>query len=328
MTVRIYRSTDVGAPVLNGSVGSLVGVLDACLVLGYGSQIPAGWSVASTATNKRMYRQGPGSNQRFLRIDDSGQDAPAGQSARVNGCLRFTNIDNPIESFPTYGQGVSGNPYLYWMKSNATPGTPRLWIIIATENFFWLYVQTFDGGGVTIQSQFFGDYTATMPNDRYNTIITGQFSLSASADSSHLNLSDSYVVTTSNDVAFSLRNILQVPGSTANGLIAESYFLSGDSHGNSGIVYPNPPDNKLYVTQIKIAESPLFTRSSSITAEGYSRGTLPGMVVPCHNGNTFLVAGQIITGISNLPGKTFEARPVGAGSLTKKWILFETSNTW
>lgn len=37
MTVRVYRSTDFGAPVLNGQTGSLAAVLDACLVNGYGS---------------------------------------------------------------------------------------------------------------------------------------------------------------------------------------------------------------------------------------------------------------------------------------------------
>lgn len=37
MTVRIYRSTDFGAPQLSGQVGTLISVLDACLVNGYGS---------------------------------------------------------------------------------------------------------------------------------------------------------------------------------------------------------------------------------------------------------------------------------------------------
>lgn len=39
MTVQptLYRSTDVGAPILTGSVGSLIALLDACLVNGYGS---------------------------------------------------------------------------------------------------------------------------------------------------------------------------------------------------------------------------------------------------------------------------------------------------
>lgn len=37
MTVRVYRSTDFGAPQLSGEVGKLIAVLDACLVNGYGT---------------------------------------------------------------------------------------------------------------------------------------------------------------------------------------------------------------------------------------------------------------------------------------------------
>jgi len=37
MTVRVYRSTDFGAPQLSGQVGTLLAILDACLVNGYGA---------------------------------------------------------------------------------------------------------------------------------------------------------------------------------------------------------------------------------------------------------------------------------------------------
>ena len=37
MTVRVYRSTDLGAPQLSGQVGTLIAILNACLVDGYGT---------------------------------------------------------------------------------------------------------------------------------------------------------------------------------------------------------------------------------------------------------------------------------------------------
>ena len=41
MAVTVYRSTDTGAPALyTDSAGSLITILDACLVNGYGSQPP------------------------------------------------------------------------------------------------------------------------------------------------------------------------------------------------------------------------------------------------------------------------------------------------
>jgi hypothetical protein len=120
---------------------------------------------------------------------------------------------------------------------------------------------------------------------------------------------------------------MQTTGSTGVGLVAESAFINGTTWGSAGLPYPHPPDNKLYVSRVNIAESPLSVSSSTLSI-GYIRGTLPGVVIPCHNGNTFLTAGQTITGITNLPGRTFEAQPVGAGGSTRKWSLFETSNTW
>jgi hypothetical protein len=39
------RSTDAGAPVSSGTVGSLIGLLDACLVNGYGTKAGAGLTI-------------------------------------------------------------------------------------------------------------------------------------------------------------------------------------------------------------------------------------------------------------------------------------------
>ena len=38
MAVTIYTSDDAGAPVLDGTNGSLINLLDKCLVTGYGSK--------------------------------------------------------------------------------------------------------------------------------------------------------------------------------------------------------------------------------------------------------------------------------------------------
>ena len=70
MTVIVYRWDDPSAPVLSSpSAGSLIGVLDACLVNGYGSKAAAGWTKAFSGTKLAAYRQGGGS-MCYLRIDD------------------------------------------------------------------------------------------------------------------------------------------------------------------------------------------------------------------------------------------------------------------
>ena len=71
MTVRVYSSTDASAPVLTGQVGSLIAVLDACLVNGYGTKTAAGWTKPfADASNTAVYRSGSGSRAFFRFFDD------------------------------------------------------------------------------------------------------------------------------------------------------------------------------------------------------------------------------------------------------------------
>jgi hypothetical protein len=73
---KIYASTDVGAPVLNGiTKGSFINVLMACLVNGYGSKTGLGWTTPfnDPGSNTRVFRNnhvvGTGC---FLRAQDNG----------------------------------------------------------------------------------------------------------------------------------------------------------------------------------------------------------------------------------------------------------------
>ena len=62
---RIFRSTDAGAPVLYGSTGSLIGVLDHCLYSGSGWLKPfpnSGSAVTSPSGSWACYQQPTGSS--------------------------------------------------------------------------------------------------------------------------------------------------------------------------------------------------------------------------------------------------------------------------
>src|SRR5487761_2687143 len=71
-TVNTYQSTDASAPILTDTAGSLVALLDACLVNGYGTKTGAGWTIAYTGTNQRVYKMsatlGTGNS---VYVDDS-----------------------------------------------------------------------------------------------------------------------------------------------------------------------------------------------------------------------------------------------------------------
>lgn len=157
MTVRVYRSTDTGAPQLSGQAGALVGVLDACLVNGYNSNNPpsSGWTIAFTGTNQRIYRQPTGTNQLYLRVDDTGTT-----SAQVFGCETASAIGTGSQTnlFPTTVQQAS--PGLFWLKSSVASAATRPWIMVATNKMFYLWVLTnglFGFGTAQGELFWFGD---------------------------------------------------------------------------------------------------------------------------------------------------------------------------
>src|SRR5574337_1914064 len=98
MTVNVYRSSDASAPVLTGQAGSLITVLDACLISGYGSKSPAGWAKPYSGTNLAAYRAATG-NRFYFRVDDSGT-----VEARISGYETMSDVNTGTGQFPTTAQ--------------------------------------------------------------------------------------------------------------------------------------------------------------------------------------------------------------------------------
>lgn len=136
MTVRVYKSTDSGAPTITRSLGSLIALLDACLVNGYGSKAAAGWTKSFSGTNKAIYRQGTGSSQRYLYVDDS----VSADYATVIGATIATSITAYSDLFPT---GIR-----YMDKPD------NGWMLVANEKFFFLLTHRVLWGGLPADMSF------------------------------------------------------------------------------------------------------------------------------------------------------------------------------
>src|SRR5277367_4813757 len=95
MTITVYKSSDASAPVLSGQAGAMAGVLDACLVNGYGSKAAAGWGTAFTGTNLRAYQPASG-NRLYLALDDTGTT-----SCRLTGYEAMSAVSTGTGPFPT-----------------------------------------------------------------------------------------------------------------------------------------------------------------------------------------------------------------------------------
>jgi hypothetical protein len=168
----IYRSSDASAPVLTGVAGSLVAVLDACLVNGYGAKSAAGWTKPYTATNAAVFRMGAG-NQFYLDVNDNGASngltGASGQEAAVRGYEVMTAASTGTGPFPTTAQ-VAANT-ANWRKSATANATARGWFMVADDRSFILGV--LDGDAASLYKLYtFGDIFSLKTGDAYRTGIT------------------------------------------------------------------------------------------------------------------------------------------------------------
>src|SRR5260370_11351485 len=135
MTVTIYRSSDGYASTLSGVAGSLISLLDAVLVNGYGAKAAAGWTKSFSGTNQATSRPSVGT-QFYLHVNDA---APAtAKDARFWGSETASAVLTGTALVPTVAQLASG---LFARKSTTADATTRTWLAAAdgqTLHFFAL----------------------------------------------------------------------------------------------------------------------------------------------------------------------------------------------
>lgn len=317
MTVVVYRSTDGSAPVLTGQAGSLVALLYACLVTGYGAKAAAGWAREFTATNKAVFRAATGNRLR-LRVDDTGT-----QEARAVGYETMSDVDTGTNAFPTSGQ-VSGG--LFIRKSNTADATSRPWVLIATGTAFyflphnlssdWLVPLTSDYTYLSGQF-FFGEFPSFKAGDAYNTAIIGAEVTGTSVG--RLGTTVSQTTTFSGSIGHYMpRQYYQMGNAVQFNLYPAMSYYGPSTMGASGGVFPDPISGAMHL-------SPLYLIENGPSSFGYVRGVLPGLWMPCHA----LPAnhGDQLSGSGDTTGKTFLLANVSS-TVTLGRGAFEISDTW
>lgn len=310
MTVRVYRWDDASAPTLTGQLGSLTTLLNACLVTGYGAKAAAGWSSPYSGTNKRVFRNGTGSTQMYLRVcHDATTD---GYNARVVGYETMTGVDTGTKPFPTTAQ-VSGGDYI--TVSDTTDSTTRPWVVVADAKRFYLWCgqdQTSANGFTSTTAKmlyFFGDVISRKAVDPYKFLIAANATSGYTGNYFAYNVGGLSTVVPGNYFA---RSYNGTGGSIAAGKQAE-YGYYAYNFGTGGPAYPDPLTNGMNMAQIRVHE------------QGVERGKLPGCWSPIHelpgnNGDTF-------TGVGALSGKTFMLLDCSMSS-TRARVAIEISDTW
>jgi hypothetical protein len=319
MTVTLYKSTDASAPVLTGQVGSLVTLLDAILVNGYGALPAAGWTKAFSATNKADYRNSAtGGTGFYLDVDDTAVSTALGaRSARMRGFEAMTAISTGTGSFPTSTQSSVA---LQVYKSSTADATARAWICIADQYTFTLLTKP--GGEVSGWSTFhFGDMYSFKSGDAYRCIIIGR----ALEGNAGANLpSEEHIADLSACTAVTAGHFMPRTWAGAVQSAVQVGKHSGDNAKRGLIVYPNPADSSIYMSQLWVHE-PL----TNLTA---LRGRLRGLWDFLHDVDAGVNDGDTFTGTGQLAGKSFIiVRPVGSLSTpvtSIRVLVIETSNTW
>lgn len=311
MTVRVYRHDDASAPLLSAAAGSLLGVLDACLVNGYGAKTAAGWEIAFTGTNLRAYRA-PEGLRYYLRVADTA----TATTARVVGYETMTDINTGTGDYPT-GTQISGGGY--FRKSDTTGTTTyRPWMVIADERRLYLYVgqATLDSAGIAGSTTyamlyFFGDIISYLPGDTGHSLLLCGAGTGATAGSYTGSISASQAALAGHYMA---RAHTLSPGSARYSKAVDPRG-SPTTIGTAGVAYPEPLTAGMLMAPIFVCEP-----SNRVT-----RGYLPGAWAPLHAlpgspGDTF-------TGRGELTGKEFILLDAANASVRSR-IALEISDTW
>lgn len=176
MTVRIYHNHDTDAPVLEATPGSMINVLEAVLVDGYGDKAPLGWTKEFHTGNIAVFRNDPsvpGSTGCYLRIDDTASD-----HSQLRIYKSMSDIDTGTDPAPRVSDNSNS---ITWRRHYSGSGGPKWWTLIGDERTFYLSVATSgawpDPGALTsnYSSQIFiaGDYESEIPGNEWNYILAG-----------------------------------------------------------------------------------------------------------------------------------------------------------
>lgn len=307
MTVRVYRSTDASAPALTNAVGTLITLLDACLVNGYGANAAAGWTKAFTGTNRASYRQGTGSNGFYLDVTDT-----TTVSSVVRGYESMTAVNVGTNPFPTVAQSTN----YYILKSSIS--TAAGWILIASEKIFYLWVNPIITTLYTSSSSqitCFGDIISRKTGDLYATTLIGNSTTAQSSNEFGIYRSS----VTDSASTWMARSHTGTAGSIRTINVSHSAKQHTSSPWNNIGIDPITKNHNL---------SPIWVFEQATTVD---RGVLPGVYKFIMNNPPNMLTnaqGVQIQGTGSLTGKTFEILQSYRATDSLIGMAFEISDTW
>ena len=310
MAVHAYYHDDPEAPVLDGTVGSLVNLLKKCLVDGYGNvgqgtwKAPLGWEgVYDSGFVKAGFRsQDANGTQLWLYVNDNAPDGTDGaRTAYVRGYEEFTGFDGGdapvglVNPFPTVAQMAGAK----WFKSYYADGTAKPWVVMGDEAFFYFASAHYLATYATHHSvQYFGDLLPLRPGDAYHCALACGSAAGTQPPASSMGTYAAYsMATTTQAGVYVARTHAQVLPPVN---VAQVWLPGAASVGFTQFFpFPAPLDGGLHMSPLLLFEG----------AAGL-RGQLPGLYGPHHTRP--LVHRGTVDGVTGLSGRTLVAVGTGA----------------
>lgn len=306
MTARIYYSTDGSAPTLNNAAGSLITLLDAILVNGYGAKSALGWTKTYSGTNQAAYTQGTGSNGFKLAVDDTTTGY-----ATVRGYEAMTAVTTGTLPFPTVAQQALAS--YCWHKSDSA--TTRPWVAWGNERSVHICIDTTGIVNTTGMIHYhFGDVFSEAVTDAYCTVIGASIAATISVGNGSAGFSKGALSTPGTNT-YVARLQSGAGAALACGFGGDSYRGASATFGGAtpGLTYPNVRNGGAYI-------SPIYIHTTSDLV-----GRLMGTYDICHNKP--FAHRDTFDGVGVYAGKSFVALNVACASQAGQ-IAVETSDTW
>jgi hypothetical protein len=266
MAVTVYDSKDSGAPELKLIAGSLVSVLKACLVTGYGAKSGAGWTVEiDTSANDKLFRNSATNGSgRYFRVKDDGlqqygQSTPDYTTATITGAQNYTTISDLIVPFPRTITGTDRHNSTYYgcciHKTFNQTGASKVfpWRIIADDSTCYLLISPFaaDGSAITADTSTtdslklyaFGDFERLQNVSNHPRAFVGPNLFSASTATP-----DGHTIATSIGLGGYLEHCLESTSASTLYYVLPGISAASESHGANGLsatfgtyhLYPSP----------------------------------------------------------------------------------------
>lgn len=319
-TTRHYRSTDSGAPVLNGTLGSLITLLKACLVgtagIAYGSKPAAGWTkpYENAGAYKVAFRNSTalGGTGCYVRIlDDGTGTSGTAATAHMNAYSSMSDVDTGTDATPA---PVAGWPGARIEKSNVANSTAVEWELVADELTFYLVTQA--TGKQTSVVYGAGDFASNVVPDSYRVFVAGGRASTTAASRGSALTEPGLPADASGSVAV-MRDPTGSPGAASAGAYA---YTTGSAIGGSAapLSYSANYGNETQVVPI------LLSSSTGI------RGVLRGLYAPLQKTHG-LTLPQIISG-TEAGSSMLLARSMTSynTATTSFWgaVAIEAANSW